>query len=219
MWRMIERELKTNLSLYTNLRGLSMILVAVVYPMLVTEITLFSYFILIGGLTSVAFTEMESRDRVYISILSGPCKRSDYVFGKFIANLIWVGIITVVGLVLNAILNGIAPAKCLAIDSGTAKLIVSYMLIFIGVYYLLYFSLGIKWAKIGYFVVFFAIMVGAMGFEGIIKSSNTPQILRGVMLFLENNSITNNIILIVIVGGILSLFAYISFMVYDRKDF
>lgn len=219
MWRMIERELRINLSQYTNIRGLAMLICIIVYPFLMGGGTVFNYFILIGGISSIAFTEMESRDRVYISLLSGPCKRSDYVFGKFIANLIWVGIITGIGLVLNAIFHIITPEMCDVVKIANVKLVVSYMLILTGIYYFFYFVLGMKWAKIGYFLVFFAIMMGIMGFGDIITSINTPPILSNIIMFLENNSITNNIILIVIVGSIISLFAYISFVFYDRKDF
>ena len=221
MWKMINRELSTNISIYKNFRGLVIVLCAIIYPFLIgsDNMSAFNYFIMLGGLTSVAFTEGESRDKVYISILSSPCKRSDYVFGKFLGNLIWIGILTVIGLILNGILNVMMPERCLPATLGQVKLVVSYMLIFTGIYYLLYFALGLKWAKIGYFVVFFAIMVGVVGMEDIIFGSNSPHVIRQLYSFIDSADLLNNLILLIIVGALLGLFAYVSYIFYDKKDF
>lgn len=221
MWKMINREQSTNISIYKNFRGLVIVLCAIVYPFLIgsDNMSVFNYFIMLGGLTSVAFTEGESRDKVYMSILSSPCKRSDYVFGKFLGNLIWVGILTIVGLILNSILNIMMPGKYLLVTLGQVKLVVSYMLIFTGIYYLLYFALGLKWAKIGYFAVFFAIMVGIVGMDDIVFGSSSPQIIKQLYSFIESAALVNNLILVIIVGALLGLFAYVSYIFYDKKDF
>lgn len=219
MWKMVNRELRTNLSLYTSVRGLIIMICAISYPFINGTGSMFYYLVMFGGIASVAFTEMESRDKVYISLLSSPCKRSDYVFGKFISNIIWVGIITIVGVILNMMFSVMAPAKCLPISAGEIKIVVSYMLIFTGIYYLLYFSFGLKWAKIGYYVVFVGIAFGVIWLQNIVTRKNTSQIVNVIYTFVDQNSAINNFILVIIVGSIIALLAYISFIFYDRKDF
>lgn len=221
MWKMIGRELNTNLSVYKNSRGLIIMMMAIMYPLVASsgDMSMFNYFIMLGGLTSVAFTEGELRDKVYMSILSAPCKRSDYVFGKFLGNLIWVGILTALGLVLNWIFNMLIPDRCLPANLVQVKLVVTYILIFTGIYYLLYFAAGLKWAKIGYFFVFFAIMVGIVGMDDLVLGANTPQLIKGVYSFMENTSVVNNLILVIMVGAFIGLLSYISLIFYDKKDF
>lgn len=221
MWKMVNREISTNLSLYKNFRGLVIILCAVIYPLLIgsSSMSMFNYFLMLGGIMSIAFTEGESRDKVYMSILSSPCKRSDYVFGKFLGNLVWIGILTVLGLLLNSILHWLIPERCLPVSLGQVKLVISYMLIFTGIYYLLYFAAGLKWAKIGYFAVFFAIMVGVVGMEDIIFGAGSPQVTKSLYRFIESTSLINNLILVIIVGALIGLFAYVSYVFYDKKDF
>jgi hypothetical protein len=222
MWKMALRDLRGIFNLYNNKNGLIMILVMIIFSITNKGNGLFSYFLLMGGVISIAFTEMEARDKVHISILSSPCKRSDYVLGKFLSTIIWILSITIIGFLLNNLIYMIYPAEYLRLPISIVKGSISYILIFVALYYCVYFSLGIKFARIFYFIIFFVIMAGTLTIGEFLKGEPLPNWLSSIERFLElfqSNTITSNIILAILVLAILALIAAVSVAIYEKKDF
>ena len=221
MWKMALRDLRGIFNLYNNKNGLIMILIVIFFSITNKGNGLFSYFLLMGGVISIAFTEMEARDKVHISILSSSCKRSDYVLGKFLSTIIWILSITIIGFLLNNLIYMIYPAEYLRLPISIVKMSISYILIFVSLYYCVYFSLGIKFARVFYFVIFF-VMIGAFTISDILKGESLPNWLSNIERFLtllQSNTITSNIILAILVIAILALIAAISVVIYEKKDF
>ncbi|WP_346894836.1 ABC-2 transporter permease [Clostridium sp. UBA7503] len=222
MWKMAMRDLRGIFNLYSNKSGLIMILVVILFGIGNKGAGLFNYFLLMGGVISIAFTEMESRDKIHISILSSPCKRSDYVLGKFMFSIIWITIVTMVAILLNNLVYMIYPVEYLKLPPSVIKGTVSYILIFVALYYCVYFSLGIKVARIFYFIIFFVIMAGTLTIGEYLKGEPIPEWLSSIERFLvifQSNTVGSNIILIALVLGILALIATISVVIYEKKDF
>ncbi|WP_346937840.1 ABC-2 transporter permease [uncultured Clostridium sp.] len=222
MWKMAIRDLRGILNLYNNKNGLIMIVVVIFLGITNKGNGLFSYFLLMGGIISIAFTEMESRDKIHISILSSPCKRSDYVLGKFLSTIIWIVAITIIGLLLNNLIYMIYPAENLKLPISIVKGSISYILIFVALYHCVYFSLGIKFARIFYFIIFFVIMAGILTIGGFLKGEPLPSWLSSIERFLvlfQSNTVASNIILVMLVLAVLALIATISVVIYEKKDF
>lgn len=217
MWKMINRELRFLLKNYKGIGGLIIILCAIITPV-INGGSVFAFFVLFGGVAGIASTELESRDKAFYSILSAPCTRNDYVWGKFLVNTLWMLILAVCGAILNMGLASILPEKINPLTIGMAKVVIGYILIFISVYHVLYFTLGVKWAKIGYFICFFAIIFGIMMMDQILFGTNVPKFIGNIYGFLESGAFINNLIYIVIVGGIVGLSGYVSTIVYGNKD-
>ncbi len=222
MWKMALRDLRGIFNLYNNKNGLIMIIVVIFLGIVNKGNGLFSYFLLMGGVISIAFTEMEARDKIHVSILSSPCKRSDYVLGKFLSTTIWIVAITIIGLLLNNLIYMIYPAEYLKLPSSVIKGSVSYILIFVALYYCVYFSLGIKFARIFYFVIFCVIMAGILTISEFLKGEPLPSWLSSMERFLglfQSNTVASSIILITLVLATLALIAIISVVSYEKKDF
>ncbi len=222
MWKMAMRDLRGVFNLYSNKSGLIMIVVVILFGVGNKGAGLFNYFLLMGGVISIAFTEMEARDKIHISILSSPCKRSDYVLGKFLFSIMWIIIVTVIGVLLNNLIYMIYPAEYLKLPPSVIKGTVSYILIFVALYYCVYFSLGIKFAKIFYFVIFFVIMAGTLTIGEYLKGEALPEWLSSIerlLVIFQSNTLGSNIILSALVLGILALIATISVVIYEKKDF
>ncbi|GAA0772560.1 hypothetical protein GCM10008908_19110 [Clostridium subterminale] len=222
MWKMAMRDLRGIFNLYNNRNGLIIIMVVIFLGITNKGKGLFSYFLLMAGVISIAFTEMEARDKVHVSILSSPCKRSDYVLGKFLSAIIWIVAITIIGLLLNNLIYMIYPAEYLKLPISIVKMSISYILIFVAFYNCVYFSLGIKFARIFYFIIFFAVMLGMSAVSYILKGEVLPAWLSCIDRFLalfQSNTITNNIIVAILVLTILALIATVSVVIYEKKDF
>ncbi|WP_346934622.1 ABC-2 transporter permease [Clostridium sp.] len=222
MWKMAMRDLRGIFNLYSNKSGLVMIVVVILFGVGNKGAGLFNYFLLMGGVISIAFTEMESRDKIHISILSSPCKRSDYVLGKFLSSIIWIVAITIIGLLLNNLIYMIYPAEYLKLPLSVIKGTTSYILIFVALYYCVYFSLGIKFARIFYFIIFFVIMAGTLAIGEFLKGESLPRWLSSIERFLvlfQSNTVASNIILVMLVLAVLALIATISVVIYEKKDF
>lgn len=222
MWKMALRDLRGIFNLYNNKNGLIMIVIVIFLSIANKGEGLFNYFLLIAGIISIAFTEMEARDKVHISILSSPCKRSDYVLGKFLSTIIWIVSITIIGFLLNNLIYMIYPAEYLRLPISIIKMSISYILIFVSLYYCVYFSLGIKSARVFYFVIFFAIIVGTSAISEFLKGEPLPNWVSNIGRFLtllQGNTITSNIILAILVLAILALIAAVSVIIYEKKDF
>lgn len=221
MWKMAQREFRTLYMQYWNWQGLGILVFVVLYSVLLNgEGAIFNFFMMISGISILALTEVENRNKVYKTILSIPCTRKEYVYGKFMANVLWICIMAIIGLLLNLVLNFISPAKFVMVSAGVVKILISYILICTGIYYLVYFAVGIKWAKIAYFVSFIAMMIGIISVFNVAQNLSTFTGFIGKLIkIFESKSIINNVILIIIVSGIEVLLAYISFIFYDKKDF
>lgn len=217
MINIVFRELKGLIKNYKGIGGLIVCLCAIFTPMM-NGGSVFAFFTLFGGVAGIALTEIESRDRAYYAILSAPCTRTDYVLGKFISNIIWLVMLAVGGWLLNMVIEMVLPGRISPFTIGIAKIVVGYILIFISIYLVLYFTLGVKWAKIGYFICFFAIIFGVMMMDQIFFGTNAPQFITNIYNFLQSGSLMNNAIYFIIVGGIVGVLAYVSAIVYERKD-
>ncbi|MFR1709059.1 MAG: ABC-2 transporter permease [Clostridium sp.] len=222
MWKMALRDFKGILNLYNNRNGLIMLAVVIFFGIANKGSGFFSYFLLIAGVINIAFTEMEGRDKVQVSILSSPCKRSDYVLGKFLSSIILIVIATIVGLIINNLIYTIYPSEYLNIPISVVKMSLSYILIFVSLYYCVYFSLGIKVARIFYFILFFVIMSGTFIINDILQGEYIPTWLSGIEKFLvlfQSNTIASNTILAILVLFTIALIATISVIIYEKKDF
>lgn len=222
MWKMALMDFKGIFNLYNNRNGLIMLAVVIFFGIANKGNGFFSYFLLIAGVINIAFTEMEGRDKVQVSILSSPCKRSDYVLGKFLSSIILIIIATIVGVIINNLIYMIYPSEYLNIPISVVKMSLSYILIFVSLYYCVYFSLGIKIARIFYFILFFILMTGTFIIGDITKGEAIPTWLSGIEQFLvlfQSNTIASNIILAILVLAILALIATISVVIYEKKDF
>jgi len=200
MWKMAMRDLRGVFNLYSNKSGLIMIVVVILFGVGNKGAGLFNYFLLMGGVISIAFTEMESRDKIHISII----------------------IVTVIGVLLNNLIYMIYPAEYLKLPPSVIKGTVSYILTFVALYYCVYFSLGIKFAKIFYFVIFFVIMAGTLTIGEYLKGEALPGWLSSIerlLVIFQSNTLGSNIILSALVLGILALIATISVVIYEKKDF
>lgn len=217
MFKVISRELKALMKNYKGVGGLVVVLCAIFTPV-INGGSVFAFFTLFGGVGGIAITEIESRDKAYYSILSAPCTRTDYVYGKFVSNISWLLILAVGGWLLNMVIEMVLPGRITPLTLGMAKIVVGYILIFISIYHVLYFTLGVKWAKIGYFLCFFAIIFGVMMMDEVVFGAEAPKLATNIYDFLQSGALINNLIYFVILGGVVGLFAYISAIVYDRKD-
>lgn len=217
MWKMINRELRFLMKNYKGFGGLVVVLCAIFTPV-INGGSVFAFFTLFGGVAGIAITEIESRDKAYYSILSAPCTRTDYVYGKFVSNILWLLTLAVGGWLLNMLIGLVLPGRITPLTLGMAKIVVGYILIFISIYHVLYFTLGVKWAKIGYFLCFFAIIFGVMMMDAVVFGAEAPKLATNIYDFLQSGALINNLIYFVILGGVVGLFVYISAIVYDRKD-
>lgn len=217
MRRIMLRELKFLSKNYRGFGGVIVAMCAILTP-LVNGGSVFGFFTLFGGIAGIAATEMESRDKAYYSILSSPCTRTDYVLGKFLSNIIWILLIAFIGGFLHLGIQWVIPGKVSEFTFGMAKLIVGYIFVCVSIYLVLYFTLGVKYAKVGYFLCFFAIMMGVMMMDTIFFSSSAPKVATTVYNFLQSSALINNLIYFVIIGGIVGLLAYVSAIAYNKKD-
>lgn len=217
MFKVISRELKALMKNYKGVGGLVVVLCAIFTPVM-NGGSVFAFFTLFGGVAGIAITEIESRDKAYYSILSAPCTRTDYVYGKFLTNILWLLTLAVGGWLLNMLIVLVLPGRITPFTIGMAKLVVGYILLFISIYLVLYFTLGVKWAKIGYFLCFFAIIFGVMMMDTVVFGTEAPKLVTNIYDFLQSGALINNLIYFAILGGVVGLFAYISAIAYNRKD-
>lgn len=218
MIKMAIRELKTMLAMYK-----SRLIIFIVFPILFTILNdksdFFSFYTLMGGIMMLAGPEMENRDKAYISVLSAPCKRSEYVWGKYLAMILWMIIIVVSGTLLNYGLRIILPEKVTALDTLTIKLIPMYMCLFISIYYMVIFVFGQKIAKAWYLITFMIVMIGVMGANELIQGVTFQGKLGVLLKFIQSTSLINTALLLIIILAIIGILGTISVIVYDKKDF
>lgn len=217
MFKMAMRELKTILTIYK-----SKLIIFMVFPILYTFINdksdFFSFYALMGGIMMIAGPEMENRDKVYVSVLSAPCKRSEYVLGKFLAAIIWMIIIVATGVLINYGLCALLPQRVSPIDAISIKLIPMYMSLFISIYYMVIFVFGQKIAKAWYLITFFLVMIGVMGANELISGFQFQGIIGAIINFITSTSMANIILLIILELAIIGILGVISVAVYDKRD-
>ncbi|GAA0116001.1 ABC-2 transporter permease [Clostridium senegalense] len=213
MLNVIKRELKIQL---LSLKGSQFIVLLI--SMAVIAMTqgqdFINYLIMVLVIGGLGYTELESRDGVYKSTLSYPCTRKDYVLGKFIASILVAMIGCILAIVLNEVLLIAIPTKFIGVNIHSLKSILLYSLLIISMYYLAYFSLGIKAAKISYYVAFIVFMMGFMFINNIFKFKLEGNIVK----LLSNTSIQFNIILVIAVLAITGILATLSVVIYEKRD-
>lgn len=217
MLKVAMRELKIMLTMYK-----SRLIIFIVFPILYTFINdksdFFSFYALMGGIMMLAGPEMENRDKVYISVLSAPCKRSEYVIGKFLAAIIWMIIIVISGVLINYGLCALIPQEVSAIDALSIKLIPMYMCLFISIYYMVIFVFGQKIAKAWYLITFFLVMIGVMGASELIAGTQFQGTLGAIINFIGSTSMVNTMMLIILELAIIGILGTVSVTVYEKRD-
>lgn len=178
----------------------------------------FSFYIMLGFAVVLATPEIESRDKAYISILSAPCKRSEYVIGRYISLLIWGLVVVSSGLGINFILNIISPDKISMPSLSIIKITTTYMILSICIYYLIYFAFSLKATRVSYFIIFIVLMIGS-AMEDFIGTGNFLLYrIKGISSLIMGAGVLINIIYIVILVAVVMLVANISAVLYNRKD-
>ncbi|NEU06398.1 ABC-2 transporter permease [Clostridium senegalense] len=212
MLNVIKRDLKIQL---LSLKGSQFIVLLI--SMTVIAMTqgqdFINYLIMVFVIGGLSYTELESRDGVYKSTLSYPCTRKDYVLGKFIASIVVAMIGCIVSIILNEILLIAIPTKFAGVNIHSLKSILLYSLVILSMYYFSYFSLGIKAAKISYYVTLVVFMIGFMFINNIFKFNQ-----GNITKFISNTSIQFNIILIMGVLAITGILATLSVVIYEKRD-
>lgn len=178
----------------------------------------FSFYIMLGFAVVLATPEIESRDKAYISILSAPCKRSEYVIGRYISLLIWGLVVVSSGLGINFILNIISPDKISMPSLSIIKITTTYMILSICIYYLIYFAFSLKATRVSYFIIFIVLIIGS-AMEDFIGTGNFLLYrIKGISSLIMGAGVLINIIYIVILVAVVMLVANISAVLYNRKD-
>lgn len=178
----------------------------------------FSFYIMLGFAVILATPEIESRDKAYISILSAPCKRSEYVIGRYISLLIWGIVVVASGLGINFILNIISPDKISMPSLSIIKITSTYMILSICIYYLIYFAFSLKATRVSYFIIFIVLIIGS-AMEDFIGTENFFLYrIKGISSLIMGAGVLINIIYIVILVAVVMLVANISAALYNRKD-
>lgn len=178
----------------------------------------FSFYIMLGFAVVLATPEIESRDKAYISILSAPCKRSEYVIGRYISLLIWGLVVVASGLGINFILNIISPDKISMPSLSIIKITTTYMILSICIYYLIYFAFSLKATRVSYFIIFIVLIIGS-AMEDFIGTGNFLLYrIKGISSLIMGAGVLINIIYIVILVAVVMLVANISAVLYNRKD-
>ena len=212
MLNVIKRDLKIQL---LSLKGSQFIVLLI--SMSVIAMTqgqdFINYLIMVFVIGGLSYTELENRDGVYKSTLSYPCTRKDYVLGKFIASIVVAMIGCIVSIILNEILLIAIPTKFAGVNIHSLKSILLYSLVILSMYYFSYFSLGIKAAKISYYVTLVVFMIGFMFINNIFKFNQ-----GNITKFISNTSIQFNIILIMGVLAITGILATLSVVIYEKRD-
>lgn len=212
MLNVIKRDLKIQL---LSLKGSQFIVLLI--SMTVIAMTqgqdFINYLIMVFVIGGLSYTELENRDGVYKSTLSYPCTRKDYVLGKFIASIVVAMIGCIVSIILNEILLIAIPTKFAGVNIHSLKSILLYSLVILSMYYFSYFSLGIKAAKISYYVTLVVFMIGFMFINSIFKFNQ-----GNITKFISNTSIQFNIILVIAVLAITGILATLSVVIYEKRD-
>lgn len=178
----------------------------------------FNLYIMLGFAVILVTPEIESRDKAYISILSAPYKRSEYVIGRYISLLIWGLIVVASGLGINFILNIISPDKISMPSLSTIKITSTYMILSICIYYLIYFAFSLKATRVSYFIIFIVLTIG-ITMEDFIGTENFFLYrIKGISSLIMGAGVLINIIYIVILVAVVMLVANISAVLYNRKD-
>ncbi|MEG2917413.1 MAG: ABC-2 transporter permease [Clostridium sp.] len=219
MGNALMRELRTNFTAMISKQGAIMFLCLGMIMITSKGQNLFTYYMIFFGVLTLGYTEIEVRDRVYISLLSSPCTRKDYVVAKFLGGTIWIIFLFASGVLLNILAHRLIPTMCGHINMVGAKMISIYMVLLIELYYLLYFTLGIKFSRIAYYVIFFIMIIGSSTVASIFSNDDiSSKVLQNIVKIFSSDVILDNVILIVLVGLIITLFTCISMFVFEKKD-
>ncbi|MEG0671410.1 ABC-2 transporter permease [Clostridium sp.] len=219
MGNALMRELRTNFTAMISKQGAIMFLCLSIIMITSNGQNLFTYYMIFFGILTLGYTEVEVRDRVYISLLSSPCTRKDYVVAKFLGGIIWIIFLFVSGVLLNMLANKLIPMMCGPINMAGAKMISIYMLLLVELYYLLYFTLGIKFSRIAYYVIFFIMIIGSSTVASVFDNDDiSSELLLKIVKIFSGDILLNNIILIVLAGLIITLFTCISMFIFEKKD-
>lgn len=214
MLNVIKRELNLQLS---SLKGMQMIIIPIVMIFIGTTnpVQFTNLFIMIFVVTSLGYTAIECRNGVNKYLLSCPCTRKQYVMGKFISTIIILSTTTVIAGFLNRILVKIMPDIFIVNSFHQLKVLFLYGLIIISIYYLAYFSLGIKAAMISYYISFAVVMMGFMTISNMFIYMQEGKVTK----FLSSNNIILNLMLIIIGLAISAIVCVLSIVFYEKKDF
>ncbi len=218
MGKILMRELSLNFSNLKSRQLLAIIGIFVIVTITNERTSLFPYLMLCLGMFSIICTEMESRDKVYISILSAPCTRKEYVTGKFISSTIWILATATISVLVCKALYMINSNYFIDVNIVAVKFSVIYMIFMVVIYYLLYFSIGVKYAKISYYICFILLFMGSMSFYHIMDYVVAKKVINSGLKIIYSNTLIGNSILLVLVLAVVTLFSVISTIFYEKKD-
>ena len=218
MFNMAIREMKTIFYMY-NRRILILLIIPFIFTLTNTTSDFFSFYLLLGGIMVLATPEMDAREKSNILILSAPCKRYEYVLGKFLAMLIWIIGLIISGVIINVLLHSLIPNAVENVKFSTIKLLPAYLILFISIYYFVYFAFSQKVAKVSYYITFIVVMIVMTGASEILERDIFTEKLTWLGGFLNSTSIVNNIIFIGILLAFVGILGTISVAIYEKKDF
>ena len=218
MFNMAMREIKSIYCIY-NRRILILVIIPLIFTLTNTTSNFFSFYLLLGWIRALATPENDARAKINISILSAPCKRYEYVLGKFLAMLIWITGLIISGVIINALLHSFIPNVVENVKFSAIKLLPTYLILFISIYYFVYFAFSHKVAKIWYYITFIVVMMISTGASKILEGDIFKEKLVWLGEFLNSTSIVNNIIFIGILLAFVGILGTISVAIYEKKDF
>ncbi|MGG7165344.1 ABC-2 transporter permease [Clostridium ihumii] len=218
MLNVIKRELGLQFSYLKGMQLVGMLLV-VMFVMFVNKDKNFMCYVMLMFLVGTfGYTELENRNKVYLSILSGNCSRKNYIIGKYLFIIIWSIVVGVVLILLNKMLFLIMPSMVADTNIFQMKTMILYGIFISSVYYFAYFSLGMKAAKISYYIVLMLYTFGFMmllnGFQYGIGCEYSNIIFK--LIFATD--IVTNIITVVITLAVSAILCVLSVIFYEKKD-
>ncbi|SHK40440.1 ABC-2 family transporter protein [Hathewaya proteolytica DSM 3090] len=179
----------------------------------------FSITMLMGAIMVLALPECDFRDGCNTFILSTPCTRSKYIAGKFINMVCWFITVMVIAILITSLMKNMIPYGFNMPSFSNVKLILAFTMIFMSIYYLITYSLNVKFAKILYFFTFFLAMLFYSQIP-VLSSTNTVRDLFPTLFnFLSSTSILNNLLFLIIMIVIVWLLTLLTIVIYEKKDF
>ena len=144
MLALLKKDFRLQLDGIKGKQFLFMMLFSFVFPIIV-DIDFLTYFIFFMYFLNVPYiNEIENRSKAYISILSAPCTRTEFVLSKYITAAISIALYSAIGSILQIILHLIIPSKIASFDVKSLIYGIAIIITCAAIYHLLYFTLGIN---------------------------------------------------------------------------
>lgn len=218
MLNVIKRELNIQFSTLKGMQLVGILIALFFIGFVVKDKNFANYIILMFVIGAIGYTELENRNKVYLTILSGNCSRKNYVLGKYLFILIWTIIVGIFAVLLNKVLFFMMPNTFGDVNLFQLKTIMLYAIFMGSVYYFSYFSLGIKVAKISYYIVFIFYMVGFIFINNGFQYGFGSEFSNIIFKLIFATDIVTNIITILITLAVSAILCVLSVIFYEKKD-